>query len=104
MRIILSVGTLKGSESMKDLVSAQNLIQEKPFQLDLWQSDENGDSDYTPFAKKEIPVMTFFSGFHDDYHTPRDVIQKVDFEKMKNVLNIVNGCINDHLAGLKGKE
>ena len=34
--------------------------------------------------------MTFFSGFHNDYHTTRDTAEKVDLDKIKDVLFIVN--------------
>lgn len=106
LRNILSVGTLKGSERLKDLIRNENSMTEKPFSLDLWQCDKDGDSDYAPFAKNGIPVMTFFSGFHDDYHTPRDVVERVDFEKMCRIVNLVNDCIGGYFAetGSNGKE
>lgn len=44
-----------------------------------------GASDQAPFIKKDIPILFFFAGLHDDYHTPADVIGKVDCNKVEKV-------------------
>lgn len=38
-------------------------------------------SDQGPFLKKNIPILFFFAGDHPDYHTPGDVVEKMDCEK-----------------------
>jgi Zn-dependent M28 family amino/carboxypeptidase len=40
-------------------------------------------SDHYNFVKKDIPVLFFSTGIHSDYHTPGDVIEKIDFKKME---------------------
>jgi len=40
-------------------------------------------SDHFSFVKKDIPAVFFTSGLHSDYHTPGDVVQKINFEKME---------------------
>jgi Zn-dependent M28 family amino/carboxypeptidase len=40
-------------------------------------------SDHYNFARKDIPVLFFTTGEHTDYHTPGDVIEKIDFKKME---------------------
>jgi hypothetical protein len=92
-KLIVSVGTVKGSDSLKNLASKNNSKLARPFTLDLWECSENGGSDYASFATKQIPVMTFFSGFHDDYHSPRDISAKADLDKMAAILNLANNCI-----------
>ncbi len=48
--------------------------------LDVKRSPEGyGPSDHASFYSKDIPVLFFFTGVHDDYHTPGD-----DFEKINN--------------------
>lgn len=42
-------------------------------------------SDHYNFVKKDIPVLFFTTGLHTDYHTPGDVIDKIDFNKMEEV-------------------
>jgi len=96
-QLIVSVGTVKGSDSLKNLASKNNGKLAHPFNLDLWECSENGGSDYASFATKQIPVMTFFSGFHDDYHSPRDISAKADLEKMAAILNLTNNCLFEFL-------
>ena len=40
-------------------------------------------SDHYNFVQKDIPVLFFTTGLHTDYHTPRDVVGKLDFNKME---------------------
>jgi len=42
-------------------------------------------SDHFNFVEKDIPVLFFSTGIHTDYHTPRDVVEKIDFQKMQLV-------------------
>ncbi|EKB50534.1 Leupeptin-inactivating enzyme 1 precursor [Cecembia lonarensis LW9] len=39
-------------------------------------------SDHYNFAKYNIPSIFFFSGLHDDYHTPADTVDKIEFPLM----------------------
>jgi len=39
-------------------------------------------SDHYNFAKYNIPSIFFFSGLHDDYHTPKDTVDKITFPLM----------------------
>lgn len=40
-------------------------------------------SDHYNFVQKDIPILFFTTGLHTDYHTPGDVIEKIDFKKME---------------------
>ena len=40
-------------------------------------------SDHYNFVVKDIPILFFLTGLHTDYHTPKDVIEKIDFNKME---------------------
>ena len=42
-----------------------------------------GPSDHASFYVEEIPVFFFSTGAHEDYHTPRDVIELINFEGLK---------------------
>jgi Zn-dependent M28 family amino/carboxypeptidase len=46
-------------------------------------------SDHYNFVKKDIPVLCFTTGIHSDYHTPRDVVSKLDFNKMELITRTV---------------
>lgn len=92
-RRILSIGTEKENENLRKMSSEINAKLKNPFSLDLWETNGHSGSDYASFTAKGIPIMTFFSGFHDDYHTPNDKASKVNFDKVKDVLFIVNNSI-----------
>ncbi|HPF03335.1 MAG TPA: M28 family peptidase [Bacteroidales bacterium] len=46
-------------------------------------------SDHYNFVKNDIPVLFFTTGLHTDYHTPGDVIEKIDFDKMELVTRTI---------------
>lgn len=43
-------------------------------------------SDHYNFVTKDIPVLFFSTGLHTDYHSPRDVVEKIDFDKMELIV------------------
>lgn len=45
-----------------------------------------GGSDHTSFYVKNIPVLFFFTGIHDDYHTPEDTADKINYEGAKEII------------------
>lgn len=92
-RRIISIGTRPESEDLREMAKAANQELSIPFELDLWDVTGHSGSDYAPFSENEIPVMTFFSGFQADYHTPEDDTDKADLNKMKKILKIVNECL-----------
>ncbi len=42
-------------------------------------------SDHYNFVQKNIPILFFTTGLHTTYHTPGDVIEKIDFRKMERI-------------------
>jgi len=52
-----------------------------------------GGSDQTSFYEKDIPVLFFHTGGHDDYHKPTDDADKVDYESLKGILNLEKAVI-----------
>ncbi len=46
-------------------------------------------SDHYNFVKHDIPVLFFSSGLHTDYHTPGDVVEKIDFKKMELITETI---------------
>jgi metal-dependent amidase/aminoacylase/carboxypeptidase family protein len=47
-----------------------------------------GGSDQTSFYEKDIPVLFFHTGGHDDYHKPTDDAHKVDYLSLKRILEL----------------
>ena len=46
-------------------------------------------SDHYNFAKNRIPVIFYFNGTHADYHQASDTKEKIDFNKMEKITNLV---------------
>ncbi|NPV10865.1 MAG: M28 family peptidase [Ignavibacteria bacterium] len=54
-----------------------------------------GPSDHSSFYSKNIPVLFFFTGTHQDYHKPSDDVDKINFAGMEKVLKLVSGVVTD---------
>jgi hypothetical protein len=52
-------------------------------------------SDYGPFRDRKVPFLFFSTGEHPDYHTPRDVPAKVDFDKAARVSGLAWRLVQD---------
>lgn len=48
-----------------------------------------GPSDHATFYAEDIPVLFAFTGIHDDYHTPADVPEKINYEEEKLVADML---------------
>ena len=46
-------------------------------------------SDHYNFVKKNIPVIFYFNGVHEDYHRATDTVDKINFEKMEKITRLV---------------
>ncbi|MFT6865516.1 MAG: hypothetical protein ACJA08_000337 [Cyclobacteriaceae bacterium] len=46
-------------------------------------------SDHYNFAKNGVPIIFYFNGTHEDYHKPSDTIEKINFDKMKKIADLV---------------
>ncbi len=67
---------------------------EKPFDLQL-NEDGFGPSDHSSFYAKQVPVLFFWTGTHDDYHKPSDTADKINYEDEARVLGLVTRVIYD---------
>ncbi len=86
----LYVGGVGTSPGFRSLVTEENKSEngDPAFQIDF--SDTGYDaSDHMSFARKDVPVMFFFSGLHADYHKPTDTWDKMEPEAVARVLALV---------------
>ena len=56
--------------------------------------DGYGPSDHSSFYSKQVPVLFFFTGAHDDYHKPSDTADKIDYESEARVVALVAGLVS----------
>lgn len=54
-----------------------------------------GGSDHSSFSAKDIPVIYFMAGFHDDYHRPADTADKANIEKMTKLIKLGYSAVWD---------
>jgi len=48
-----------------------------------------GPSDHAAFYGKDIPVLFFFTGFHNEYHTPNDSWKLINLKGEKDILDLI---------------
>ncbi len=72
----------------------------KMFQLTL-NEDGFGPSDHASFYGKQIPVLFFWTGTHEDYHKPSDTAEKIDYEGEARILSMVARIVRGVDAGDK---
>jgi Zn-dependent M28 family amino/carboxypeptidase len=61
---------------------------EKQFELTL-NEDGFGPSDHSSFYAKQVPVLFFWTGTHDDYHKPSDTADKINYADEARILSLV---------------
>lgn len=60
-----------------------------------------GASDHMSFSSRGVPTLFFFTGLHDDYHTERDDLSRVNVEGVVSVLSLAEHALReiaDHVA------
>jgi len=66
----------------------------KQFDLTL-NEDGYGPSDHSSFYAKQVPVLFFWTGTHDDYHKPSDTAAKINYEGEARVVSFVERIVRD---------
>jgi len=85
--IIGGVGTAK---EWRQLLTASN----GGFELTM-NEDGYGPSDHSSFYSKQIPVLFFWTGTHNDYHKPSDTSEKINYDDEARILSLVARIIRD---------
>lgn len=83
---LLWIGGIFYSDDLRKLIEEEN--QSTKFELLYNTGLLNFASDQAPFLRKEIPSAFFFSGLHDDYHTPNDDYDKINYSKIERVAKL----------------
>ncbi len=53
---------------------------------DIWPEEGfYSRSDHYNFARRGVPILFFFNGTHDDYHRPSDEPDKIGYDKMSRI-------------------
>ncbi len=46
------------------------------------------NSDHFPFFQQNIPTLHFFTGLHDDYHTPEDTFDRINMDGVMQTIDV----------------
>jgi aminopeptidase YwaD len=86
----LSIGGVGTAKEWRDIMAADT---DKSFQLTLTE-DGFGPSDHSSFYAKQIPVLFFWTGTHNDYHKPSDTFEKINYDDEALILKMVARIVN----------
>jgi len=67
---------------------------EADFNLIL-NEDGYGPSDHSSFYSKQIPVLFFWTGTHNDYHKPSDTAEKINYQGEARIISFVANIVRD---------
>src|SRR5213075_2698611 len=89
------IGTRRLSTELGDLIETVNKTRRQPFTFD-YQYDATGHpeqyycrSDHYMYARYGIPITFFTTGLHPDYHQVTDEVERIDFDHMARVDQLV---------------
>jgi len=84
---VQGTGTSTSWETMLQSLNADSV-----FSLSFVK-DGFGPSDHAAFYSKNIPVLFFYTGAHEDYHKPSDDFDKLNYEGMKNIVRFATRTV-----------
>jgi hypothetical protein len=87
--------TLQGvgsSHAWRKMIEKRNVA--AGFNLML-QDDPYLPTDVTSFYTKNVPVLNFFTGAHDDYHRPTDTAEKINYEGLERIAKFSQQLVLD---------
>ena len=67
------------------------------FNLTL-QTDPYLPTDVTAFYPKEVPVLSFFTGGHEDYNRPTDDIETLNYDGLERISQLAHGIVLDVIS------
>lgn len=88
----LTVQGVGSSHAWRKLLEKRNVA--AGFSLTL-QDDPYLPTDVTSFYPKNIPVLNFFTGAHEDYHRPTDTADKINYEGLERIAKFSEHIVLD---------
>jgi hypothetical protein len=88
----LNLQGVGSSKSWRKLIERRNVA--AGFNLTL-QDDPYLPTDTTSFYPRHIPVLSFFTGSHEDYHRPTDTAEKLDYSGLERITRFATAMIKD---------
>ena len=73
------------------------------FNLTL-QEDPYLPTDVTAFYPKEVPVLSFFTGGHEDYNRPTDDPETLNYDGIERISDLAHGIVMDLIGAAESPE
>jgi Zn-dependent M28 family amino/carboxypeptidase len=92
---VYTVGADRISTELHNVLIDANSALPKPMTLNFQLNDPTDAeriyyrSDHYSYAEKGIPIIFFTTFLHPDYHRPSDEVDKINFDKMARIANLV---------------
>ena len=92
---VYAVGADRISTELHNLLVDANASLSVPLHIDFEMNDSADPeriyfrSDHFSYAAKGIPIIFFFTGLHPDYHQVTDSVEKIHFDKLAHITNLV---------------
>lgn len=92
---VYAIGSDRISTELHNLLVDANENLRRPLTLDYEMNDPADPerlyyrSDHYSYASKGIPIVFFTTGLHPDYHRVTDSVEKINFEKMTRIGELV---------------
>lgn len=93
--VMINLDMIGRMENRKLVINGTGTASEWPEMLDSLQAIYNfqitrnkdgfGPSDHSSFYSMKMPVLSLFTGLHDDYHRPEDDTEKINFGGMDSL-------------------
>ncbi len=88
----LTVQGVGSSKVWRKMIEKRNVA--AGFALAL-QDDPYLPTDVTSFYAKNVPVLNFFTGAHEDYHRPTDTAEKINYEGIERIAKFAQQIVLD---------
>jgi len=92
---VYPVGSDRISTELHNVLVDANAGLAKPLTLNYEMNDPTDPeriyfrSDHYSYAAKGIPIIFFFTGLHPDYHRVTDSVEKINFDKLARIAQLV---------------
>lgn len=92
----LNLQGIGSSPAWRKLIEKRNVA--AGFNLTL-QEDPYLPTDTTPFYPKNVPVIAFFTGSHEEYHHPADKPDTLNYEGLERITKFARALVTDLMTG-----
>ena len=92
----LIVQGLGSSPNLESMVQRRNVPVGLPLSLDATAT--RLPTDASAFVARDVPIISMFTGAHEDYHTPRDTAEKLDAENAAKIAKLGGLIVREWLT------